>query len=472
MTELSTILGNLNDILWGGILIVLIPFVGIYLSFRCGFIQVKHLKKSLKFAFKGEDTGEGEISSFSALCTMLGATIGTGNIVGVAAAVCTGGAGALFWMEISALLGMATKYAEGVLAIKYREKIGGEFMGGPFFYIEKGLGRKWKWLAKLFCVFAIAAGLFGIGTLTQINSITEALQSFFDPRKSEIIFTLSGNEYTYSAVVGGGVVTLLTAFLIFGGIKRISGFLELIVPFMSVMYVVFTLIIILCNWRGVPEALLMIVKSAFSTTAIGGAAVGITLKSALTVGFSKGIFSNEAGLGSSAIGAAAAKTREPVCGGLVTMVSAFIDTTVLCTLSGLSVVLTDAAVYGGNGVAVTVEAWKVGLPFGETISSLLLNLSLVFFAFATIPGWSYYCECCLNYLTNGNKKAVSYFRIIYIVVVALGPYISFSAVWLIADFLNGLMAIPNLAALVLLAGTVSRETKRYFGMNEKCKKSK
>ncbi len=456
-----------NDVLWGGILIILIPLVGIYLSFKLGFIQIKYLKTALRFAFKGDNEGEGEISSFSSLCTMLGATIGTGNIVGVAAAVCTGGVGALFWMEISALLGMATKYAEGVLAVKYREKIKGEYVGGPFYYIEKGLGGGWKWLAYLFSVFAILAGVFGIGTLTQINSITEALQSFFDPHRQDIMFHIGENGYTYSAVIGGGVVTLLTALLIVGGIKRIARFSERVVPLMSVIYIVLTLIIILSNLSSVPKALLMVVKSAFSVSSVGGAAVGISVKSTLTVGFSKGIFSNEAGLGSSAIGAAATKTREPVLGGLVTMVSAFIDTTVLCTLSGLAVVLTNSATYGGNGVTVTTEAFGRGLPFGDTVSSFFLNFSLVLFAFATIPGWSYYCESCLNYLTQGNKMAIKIFRGIYIFVVALGPYISFNTVWLIADFLNGLMALPNLISLVLLGGLVSRETARYFSRNEK-----
>ena len=454
-----------NEFIWGGLLIILIPVVGIYLTFKCGFVQIRFFKTALKHTFGSGGDGEGEISRFSSLCTMLGATIGTGNIVGVATAVCTGGAGALFWMEISALLGMAIKYAEGLLAVKFREKQKGEFIGGPFYYIEKGLGRKYKWLAKLFCVFTLFAGLFGIGTLTQINSITEALQNLFDPKKAMVLLSLGNKEYTYSVVVGGAVVTVLTALLIVGGIKRIAKFSEALIPFMSVVYILLTLIIILCNLKSIPTALISIVKSAFSTYALSGSVVGITVKEALSVGLSKGIFSNEAGMGSSAIGAAATKTREPVEGGFLTMISAFIDTTVLCTLSGLAVVLTDSAAMGKNGVEATVTAWNSGLPFSGDITSFLLNGSLVFFAFATIPGWSYYCEACLNYLTGGSKRIKKSFRIIYILVVAAGPYLSFNLVWQIADFLNGLMALPNLIALMLLSGVVVRETRGYISRN-------
>ena len=459
------ILDIFNGFLWGDLLIILIPLVGIYFTLRCGFVQFRSFGPAIKYAFRGDSGGEGEISAFSSLCTMLGATIGTGNIVGVATAVSTGGVGALFWMEISALLGMATKYAEGLLAVKFRENSGGEFSGGPFYYIEKGLGKNYKWLAKLFCIFTIFAGLFGIGTLTQINSITEALQSFFDPDGKYILLSFGGNHYTFAAVCGGAVVTLLTAALILGGIKRIAKFSEALVPFMSVVYISLTLIIIFCNIRSIPAALMEMVKSAFSTSAVAGSAVGITVKEALSVGFSKGVFSNEAGLGSSAIGAAATKTREPVEGGLVTMISAFIDITVLCTLSGLAVVLTNSGNAAENGVTVTINAWQKGLPFGVTLTSFLLNFSLIFFAFATIPGWSYYSETSLNYLTNGSKSARKGFRIFYILVVA-GPYLSFSLVWQIADFLNGLMALPNLIALTLLGGTVARETRRYFARNK------
>ena len=464
-------ISQINEFLWGNLLIILIPLVGVYFTYRCGFVQFRFFKPAIKYAFRGNDSGEGEISAFSSLCTMLGATIGTGNIVGVATAVCTGGVGALFWMEISALLGMATKYAEGLLAVKFREKAGGEFFGGPFYYIEKGLGRRYKWLAKSFCVFAVLAGLFGIGTLTQINSINEALQSFFDPEKSHTLLSIGDNQYTATTVVGGVVVTLLTALLILGGIKRIAKFSEMLIPFMSVVYVILTLTIIICNIKGLPLALTKMVKSAFTTTAVTGSAVGISVKQALSVGFSKGVFSNEAGLGSSAIGAAATKTREPVEGGLVTMISAFIDTTVLCTLSGLAVVLANPTATGGNGIAVTVAAWNKGLPFGGMLTSFLLDFSLVFFAFATIPGWSYYSECCLNYLSNDSKKLRKAFRIIYILVVAVGPYLSFDFVWQIADCLNGLMALPNLFALVLLGGVVSRETSQYFKRNEISKKA-
>ena len=282
-----------------------------------------------------------------------------------------------------------------------------------------------------------------------------------------MLLSIGESNFTASAVIGGVAVTILTALLILGGIKRIAKFSEALIPFMSAVYILLTLTIIFCNINGLPAAFISMVKSAFSTSAVAGCAVGVTVKKALSVGFSKGVFSNEAGLGSSAIGAAATQTREPVEGGLVTMVSAFIDTTVLCTLSGLAVVLTNPDVAGGNGVSVTMEAWNKGLPFSGTLTSFLLNFSLVFFAFATIPGWSYYSETCLNYLTCGNRSARKVFRILYILVVAAGPYLSFSLVWQIADLLNGLMALPNLIALGLLGGTVARETRNYFARNNR-----
>ncbi len=459
-------LSGLNSLLWGGVLILIIPLVGIYLSIRLKFIQFRYLKAALKCIFNPEREEEGEVSPFAAFCTTLGATIGTGNIVGVAAAICTGGVGSLFWMEISALLGMATKYAEGLLAVKYREKSNGEYIGGPYYYIEKGLGKKWCWLGKLFAFFTVCAGLFGIGTLTQINSITEALQSFFDPQKSDVLFAIGNKTYTYTAVIGGLAVTLAAALLITGGIKRIARFSELLIPTMSVLYVLLTLFIIIRNAAALPKALAEIVKAAFTTRSVGGAAMGITAKTALSVGFSKGVFSNEAGLGSSAIAAAATKTREPVLGGLVSMVSAFIDTTVLCTLSGLAVVLANPNFAGKNGITVIMGAWSKGLPFSGTVTTFLLNFCLVFFAFATIPGWSYYSETSLNYLTNGSSFARKCFRTLYILVVAAGPYFSFTFVWEIADLLNGLMALPNLIALILLGGITVDETRHYISRNE------
>jgi AGCS family alanine or glycine:cation symporter len=464
--SVNDIIDKVDGFVWGWVLIVLILAAGIWLTVRTGFVQVFHLGKALKFMLKNEDDGEGEVTSFGALCTALSATIGTGNIVGVATAICLGGPGALFWMLIAAFFGMATKYSEGFLAIKFREKrVEGHYLGGPFYYIEKGMGKKWKWLAKLFAFFGVCAGLMGIGTITQINGITTAVNNFFDPQSSHIAFSIGENSYTWATVVGGIIVTVLAALVIIGGIKRISKISEIIVPFMAITYIVFVLIIIISNIKGIPSAIVLVVKSAFVPKAALGAATGVTLKLAMQKGIGRGIFSNEAGLGSAPIAAAAAKTKDTVRQGLVTMTGTFIDTIVICTLTGLSIVVTGAQnsyVEGSvEGVSITTIAWQNGLPWNENISAFVLMLCLACFAFTTILGWDYYSERCLEYLT-GSQKAVKVYRYIYILAVFIGPYLTVSAVWNIADIFNGLMAFPNLIALFALSSIVGKETRAYF----------
>ncbi len=464
--SINDIIDKVDSWVWGWVLIILILAAGIWLTVRTGFVQVKHLGKALKFMVKNEESGDGEVTSFGALCTALSATIGTGNIVGVATAICLGGRGALFWMIVAAFFGMATKYSEGFLAIKYREKKDeGHFLGGPFYYIEKGMGKKWKWLAKLFAFFGVLVGLFGIGTFTQINGITSAVNSFFDPDASHIAFSLGANNYTWATVISGIVITVFAALVIIGGIKRIAKVSEVIVPFMAITYVLVVLIIVFTNIKAIPSAIKSIFDYAFSLKAVTGAGVGITLKIAMQKGIGRGIFSNEAGLGSAPIAAAAAKTNDAVRQGLVTMTGTFIDTIVICTLTGLSIVLTDAdkAFVEGSveGVNITTIAWQRGLPWSESISAFILMMCLAFFAFTTILGWDYYSERCLEYLA-GSPKPVKAYRYIYILAVASGPYMTVSAVWNIADICNGLMAFPNLIALFVLSGVVSKETKAYF----------
>lgn len=464
--SINEIIEKIDGWVWGWVLIVLILAAGIWLTVRTGFVQVFHLGKALKFMVKNEDDGEGEVTSFGALCTALSATIGTGNIVGVATAICLGGRGALFWMLVAAFFGMSTKYAEGFLAIKYREKKdGNHYLGGPFYYIEKGMGAKWKWLAKLFAFFGTCAGLLGIGTITQINGITSAVNGFFDPDASHIAFSIGENSYTWATVIGGLVVTLFAGLVIIGGIKRIAKVSEIVVPFMAITYLVFVLIIVFSNITQIPSAVASIFKEAFAMKAVTGAGVGITLKLAMQKGIGRGIFSNEAGLGSAPIAAAAAKTKDSVRQGLVTMTGTFIDTIVICTLTGLSIVLTNAdhAFVEGSveGVNITTIAWQKGLPWSENISAFILMLCLAFFAFTTILGWDYYSERCVEYLT-GNQKVVKAFKYIYILAVFIGPYLTVSAVWNIADIFNGLMAFPNLIALFCLSGVVGKETKAYF----------
>ncbi len=468
--SINQLIEKVDGWVWGWTLIALILCAGVWLSVRTGFVQVFHLGKALKFMVMNEEDGEGDVTSFGALCTALSATIGTGNIVGVATAICLGGPGALFWMLIAAFFGMATKYAEGFLSVRFREKTDdGHYLGGPFYYIEKGMGPKWKWLGKLFAFFGIVSGLFGIGTFTQINGITSAINGFFDKNSEHIAFTLGKNEYTWATVIGGLIITLFAGLVIIGGIKRISKVSEIVVPFMAVTYVVVVLIIVFSNIKAVPGAVALVVKSAFSPEAALGAASGITLKLAMQKGIGRGIFSNEAGLGSAPIAAAAAQTKSPVRQGLVTMTGTFIDTIIICTLTGLSIIITgsnNAFVEGEfEGVNITTLAWQSGLPWNENISAFILMICLAFFAFTTILGWDYYSEKCLEYLT-GSKESVKVYRFIYILAVFFGPYMTVSAVWNIADIFNGLMAFPNLIALFALSGIVGKETRAYFRKND------
>ncbi len=462
------IITDLDNWLLGFLLILLILAVGLYMTVRSKLVQVLHLGKALKFMVKNEEDGVGEVSSFGALCTALSATIGTGNIVGVATAICAGGPGALFWMLVAAFFGMATKYAEGLLAVKYRvDKGDGRFLGGPFYYIENGMGKKWKWLAKLFAFFGAGAGIMGIGTITQINGITSAIQGYFDPSKSNIAFSIGTNYYSWATVVSGIIFTLFAALVIIGGIKRIAKVSGIIVPFMAVMYVFFVSVILFCNITKIPEAITLIVKSAFDGGAVGGAIIGLTVKTAMQIGIGRGIFSNEAGLGSAPIAAAAAQTKEPVRQGLVTMTGTLIDTIIICTLTGLTIIVTHAwnPTFTGSkleGVQVTTYAWQNGLPFNTQISSFMLMLCLAFFAFTSILGWNYYGERCLEYLTNGNLTAVKFYRWLYIMAIFIGPYLTVSEVWEIADAFNALMAFPNLIALISLGGVVAKETEAYF----------
>lgn len=461
LQQIDRILGAIDDFVWGIPLIVLILFVGIFLTVRLRGLQMRRLGMALKYMFKNEEGGKGEVSSFGALCTALSATIGTGNIVGVATALVAGGPGALFWMEVAAFLGMATKYAEGLLAIKYRTiDQEGHVLGGPFYYIENGMGKNWIWLAKIFAFFGVGVGLFGIGTFTQVNGITSAANSFFDPNNAHMVHVL-GRPYSLSVIIAGLIVAVFSALVIIGGLKRIARVSEIVVPFMAVIYIGVCLIILVLNITKIPSAVVEIVQSAFGLRAAAGGALGAIIV-AMQKGIARGIFSNEAGLGSAPIAAAAARTNEPVRQGLVSMTGTFIDTIVVCTMTGLAIVITGTWNIGLEGVAVTTRAFQMGLPFPEQISAFILMICLVFFAFTTILGWDYYSERCLEYLTNRNQTAVKVYRWIYILAIFIGPFMTVSAVWVIADIFNALMAIPNLIALLALSGVIVAETKKYL----------
>ena len=467
LQQINELIKWIDDAVWGLPLIIMILTTGIYLTVRLGLLQLRHLGKALKFMVQNEEGGTGEVSSFGALCTALSATIGTGNIVGVATAIAAGGPGALFWMVVAALFGMATKYAEGLLAIKYRTiDAEGHVLGGPFYYIENGMGKNFRWLGKIFAFFGACVGLMGIGTFTQVNGIASATKNFFDPDMQSTV-SLFGNTYSWVTVITCLVLTVIVGMVVLGGIKRIAKVSEIIVPFMAVLYVVFALIILITNVTKIPMAIALIVKTAFTGSALVGGAVG-TMVIAMQKGIARGIFSNESGLGSAPIAAAAAQTKEPVRQGLVSMTGTFIDTVLICSMTGISIVLTGAwQIEGLEGVEITSAAFRMGLPFPAVVSSFVLMLCLTFFAFTTILGWNYYGERCVEYLFNRNKNVVMTYRWLYILAVFIGPYMTVEAVWNIADIFNALMALPNLIALIALSGVVARETRAYFNKEAK-----
>ncbi len=439
---IESILSAIDSFIWGAPLLILLSGTGLYLTLRLGFIQIRYLPRALGYLFKKDKGGKGDVSSFAALCTALAATIGTGNIVGVATAVQAGGPGAIFWMWLVALLGMATKYAECLLAVKYRVRDKNGFMaGGPMYYIERGLGI--KWLAKLFALFGVMVAFFGIGTFPQVNAITHAMQDTFN----------------IPVLVTAIIVTLLVGLIILGGVKRIATASSVIVPFMAILYVTTSLVIILLNIEKVPDAISLIIYSAFDPQAALGGAVGFTVMKAIQSGVARGIFSNESGLGSAPIAAAAAQTREPVRQGLISMTGTFLDTIIVCTMTGIVLVLTGA---WNNpelaGATVTNYAFAQGLR--ASIGATIVTVGLLFFAFTTILGWCYYGERCFVYLVG--IRGVKLYRLAYIVLVGLGSFLHLNLIWIIADIVNGLMAFPNLIALIGLRKVVIEETKDYF----------
>lgn len=452
MEVFEQIIGKIDDIVWGPVLLVLLVGTGIMLTVRLKGLQFTRLGTAIKLIFHSENKGSGDISSFSALCTALSATIGTGNIVGVATAIGAGGPGALFWMWIAALFGMATKYAECLLSRKYRTiDANGQVSGGPMYYIENGLGKKWKPLAVVFAVFGILVALMGIGTFTQVNSIAGSIQGVFgvDPKIT-------------SAVVG-----VLVAIVVFGGIKSISKVAEKVVPFMAILYIVLTLIIIGANISELGAALSAVIKGAFTGTAAVGGFAGATIAQAIQKGVARGVFSNESGLGSAPIAAAASKAEYPAEQGLISMTGTFIDTIIICTLTGLSIIITGSwNVEGLEGAQVTQRAFEQVL---GGVGPYLIMICLCLFAFTTIMGWCYYGERCLEYLAG--VKAIKYYRIVYVACVALTGFLQIKVIWTIADIVNGLMAFPNLIALIGLSGVVVSETKLYLDHLEAKKKS-
>lgn len=452
-------LEKISQAVWGWPMMLLFLGVGALYTLRLRGLQLRLLPEA--FRCLGRQNGKSGISPYAALCTSLAATIGTGNIVGVATALCTGGPGALFWMLVAAFFGMGTQYAEGFLAAKYRKADG---FGGPFAYIEGGLGKKWKWMASLYAFIGVSVGLLGVGTVTQVTSITAAVDGFFS---SQTVFVLQGRPISLAVVIAGVLVTLGAGAVLMGGSTRVTKVCESLVPFMSAAYLAFAAVLLLCHLREIPQAVLLVFQSAFCPRAALGAAAGVSVKMAMRMGIGRGVFTNEAGLGTTAIAAGASNEEDPVCQGLTSMTGTFIDTVIICTVTGLCLVVTGAWNAPVEQVAATDYAWRHGLPWSESLSSFVLMVCLCFFAFATVIGWNFYAESCLRYLTGENRRVQLLYRVAYLLVIALSPYITAAAAWELADILNGIMALPNLAALLLLQKDVVADSKRWISARRK-----
>ena len=435
------ILNEIDAFVWGPPLLVLLVGTGILLTFRLKLLQVFKLPQALGLIFSAKNDGSGDVNSFKALCTALAATVGTGNIVGVATAIKAGGPGALFWMWMAAFFGMATKYSECLLAVKYRTvDANGNISGGPMYYIENGLGKKYKPLAVMFAVFGVLCAYFGIGTFAQVNSIVEITQ------------ISAGIPVVYTGIA----LTVVVAAVTIGGLKSIATVAAKVVPAMALLYFLTTVGIMIVFADQVPAAIATVLNSAFTPTAAQGGFLGATVMLAMRSGVARGVFSNESGLGSAPIVAAAAKTKWAAEQGLISMTGTFIDTIIICTLTGLSLVVSGVWCGPLNGAAMTESAFTMAFP---AFGSLLLLVGLVLFAFTTILGWNYYGERCVEYLMG--VKAILPYRIIFICLIACGPFLKLEEIWVLADIVNGLMAIPNLIALIALSGVVVAETKAY-----------
>jgi AGCS family alanine or glycine:cation symporter len=434
--------GTINGLVWGPPMLVLILGTGFFLMVGLRLMPILKLGYGFKMLWAGRNSqGEGNITPFNALMTSLAATIGTGNIAGVATAIAIGGPGALFWMWCTALVGMATKYAEGVLAVKYREvDEKGNYVGGPMYYIKNGLGRRWLWLGTAFAIFGGLAG-FGIGNMVQANSVSHALNGTF----------------AIPELWSGIAMAVLVGLVLIGGIRWIAKVAGKLVPFMAIAYVVGGLVVLAFNVDQIPQAIYQIVLHAFSPTAAAGGFAGATLMLGIQMGVARGIFSNEAGLGSAPIAHAAAQSHDPIQQGTVAMLGTFIDTIIICTITGLVIMVTGVWTSGETGAGLSSAAFSAGLP---SVGGYIVTLGLALFAFTTILGWSVYGERCMEYLFGIH--AIVPFRLVWVAVIPVGATLELDFIWLVADTLNALMAIPNLVALLLLSPVVFRMTRDYF----------
>jgi AGCS family alanine or glycine:cation symporter len=442
MQTLNDLISTINGIVWGPLMLILILGTGLYLMYGLSFMPLRRIPYSFKLLWQGrQKKGEGDIAPFNALMTSLSATIGTGNIAGVATAIFLGGPGALFWMWCTALVGMATKYAEAVLAVKYREVDSkGLHIGGPMFYIKNGLKSHWSWLGTAFAVFGALAG-FGIGNTIQANSVADVVNTTF----------------AVPHMVTGLVMAVLAALVLVGGIKRIGNVAGKLVPLMAIAYVFAGLFILILNIDAIPAAFSLIFTHAFTPIAATGGFAGAAVWAAIRFGVARGIFSNEAGLGSAPIAHAAASTNNPVQQGNIAMLGTFIDTIIICSITGLVIITTGAWSQGETGASLSSLAFETALP---GVGSYIVTIGLSIFAFTTILGWSFYSEKCVEYLLG--ESAITPFRVLWIIAVPIGDTANLDFMWLVADTLNALMAIPNLIALILLSPVVFKLTRDHF----------
>jgi AGCS family alanine or glycine:cation symporter len=445
LETLMNINSAVNSVVWGPVLLILVLGTGTYLSFMTGFFSITKigyvLKNTLFKMFAKDDKGEGEVTAFQAVSTALAATVGTGNIAGVATAIALGGPGAVFWMWLAAIMGMTTKYAEVVLAVNYREKTeDGRFVGGPMYYITNGLGKSWKWLAVLFAFFGTFAS-FGIGCMVQSNSVALSAESTFG----------------IPVLATGIVLAILTAVVIVGGIKRIGAFTEKLVPFMAALYILGGLWLLISNAAKIPAAFGMIFSNAFTGTAAVGGFAGTVMMQAIRFGIARGIFTNEAGLGSAPIAHAAATTDHPVRQGLWGVFEVFTDTIVICSITALSILVTGVWETGESGAVLSAMAFDTGIP---VVGRFIVSIGLILFAYSTILGWEYYGERCLEYLA-GTKPIIAY-RLLWVIAVVVGAIGGLEFMWDLADTLNGLMAFPNLVGVLILSPVVFKLTREFF----------
>ncbi|MCM1148989.1 MAG: sodium:alanine symporter family protein [Butyricicoccus sp.] len=467
----SEIVKFLNGIAWGPWMLILLVGTGIFLSIGVRFIQFSKfgyaMKNTIGKVFHKQTAGEGEVTPFQAVTTALAATVGTGNIAGVTGAIVAGGPGAVFWMWLSALFGMVTKYSEVVLAVKFRERNEkGDWVGGPMYYIKNGLGKGWKWLGAVFCVFGFLAA-FGIGNMTQVNTIASSINNAIDAfggNTGALTVTMFGQVVPVSSIIIGVIIAVIVALVLIGGIKRIGSVTEKLVPFMAVVYIVAALAVVIVNAKHILPVLGMIFKGAFTPEGALGGAVGIGIMTTIQKGVGRGVFSNEAGLGSAPMAHAASSESDPVRQGLYGIFEVFMDTIVICTLTSLSLLcgtrgLGVELAWGGSGGTELVSAAFGGV-FGDQIGSLIIAVGITLFALSTVLSWSLYGTRCFEFLFG--SKAVRGYQIVFIIVVVIGSTLKMQLVWDIADTLNGFMAIPNLVALLGLSGVVIKLTRDHF----------